>query len=319
MSTNKGQKQLKPHQGLLIFILFILVAPFISILVPQKWGLYGTVILQLVILLFGVIPAILLKADLKEVFPIKMPMLRQIFGVIFIWIGSLLASTLAVLVIGIFLPEGLMDVNDQLYDVFTSIPMWIAFIIISIMPAICEEALHRGFILSSLEPIKNKWIKIIIMGLIFGVFHMDPYRFLPTAILGMGMTYIMLETKNIVLPAFFHFINNASVFLISSTARSEVELSGIDMGMNLEVIPDLMKMALGSYLILGSAIPWALLLGSKLIHKKAYISDGEDIIEKERKGNKRIVAAVIISAVMVLLGIVIISLNVGGAILDNLS
>lgn len=312
MTTKNEKKQLKPYQGILVFILFLLVAPFISIFIPQEWGLYGTILVQLTVLLFGVIPAIILKADLREVFPIKKPLFRQIFGVIFIWIGSLLASTLGVLIIGIFFPEGLMDVNDQLYDMFTSVPMWIAFIIISIMPAICEEALHRGFILSSLAPIKNKWIKILIMGAIFGAFHLDPYRFLPTAILGMGMTYIMLETKNIILPALFHFINNALVMLISFTVRPEVELPVID----LEIMPDMMKIALGSYLLLGSVIPWVFLLGSKLIHKKDSLNNREDIIEKEKKGNKQIISAMIISAFMILGGLIIVGLNANEILLD---
>ena len=46
------------------------------------------------------------------------------------------------------------------------------------------------------------------MGIIFGLFHGSVWRFLPTAILGGVLTYIMLETENMFYPALFHFTNN---------------------------------------------------------------------------------------------------------------
>ena len=310
MLTKNKSKQLKPYQGILVFILFMISMPFISMLIPKRWGLYGTILVQLTVLLFGLVPAIILGADLKEVFPIKKPLFRQIPGLIFIWMGSLLASLLAVLIVGTIFPQGLMDVNSELYDVFTSIPMWIAFAIVSIMPAICEEALHRGFILSSLGSIKNKWIKILIMGAIFGAFHMDPYRFLPTAILGMGMTYIMVETKNMILPALFHFTNNALILLLSFTMKPDLVLSEIDLAINPEIMSEMFIIGLGAYFILGSAIPWLFMVGSKLIHEKEVLSDEEDIFEKEQRTNKKIIMAVFSSALMIFVGMVIIGLNI---------
>ena len=38
------------------------------------------------------------------------------------------------------------------------------------------------------------------MGIIFGIFHLDFVRFIPTAVLGAALTYVMLETDNILLP-----------------------------------------------------------------------------------------------------------------------
>ena len=40
-------------------------------------------------------------------------------------------------------------------------------------------------------------------------------RFLPTALLGAALTYLMVETENMIYPALFHFINNFFPTLLS--------------------------------------------------------------------------------------------------------
>jgi membrane protease YdiL (CAAX protease family) len=208
MQLNNKTKQLKPYHGIAVFASVILATIFIAAPVQRVWGIYGVAVTEFMILALGLVPAIFLKADLREMFPVKRPMLRQITGTLVIWAGSYLTVILITLITGYLFPEGLTQVNNGIQSVTTSVPMGIAFIIIAVMPAVCEEALHRGFILSSMYSLKNKWYMILCMGIIFGIFHLDPYRFLPTAVLGMAMTYIMIETRNILLPALFHLFNN---------------------------------------------------------------------------------------------------------------
>jgi membrane protease YdiL (CAAX protease family) len=165
------------------------------------------------------------------------------------------------------------------------------------MPAICEEALHRGFILSSCYYLKNKWVIILCMGIIFGIFHLDVYRFLPTAVLGMAMTYIMIETKNILLPALLHFFNNAlTTFISFATSQTVASQTALSVPLS----------AIAAYLIIGAAIPFTLLLGAKLIHKKEY-ADG-------KRKSKAILAAVISSVVMAMSGVIIMGACIIGAV-----
>jgi uncharacterized protein len=295
-------KQLKPYQGIAVFLLVLLAMLFVAAPIQREWGMYGVALTELIILLLAVIPAIILKTDLKEIFPLKKPLLRQIFGVLLLWTGSYVAVLLITLVIGYFFPEGLTEVSSGLQNTFTSVPMGVAFFIIAVMPAICEEALHRGLILSSLATVNNKWITVLSMGVIFGVFHLDPYRFLPTAVLGMAMTYIMIETRNMLLPIFFHFINNALTTYISFTTKSQAALTEMNSGAMLN--------AISVYLIIGAVIPFLLLSGSRLIHRKESINEAEDMAVKKKRKNKITRAAVLCSALMILLGAVIITFNV---------
>lgn len=299
---SKQLKTLKPYQGIAVFILVILATLFIAAPIQRKWGMYGVALTEIIILLLAVVPAILLKADLKEIFPVKKPLLRQIFGVLIMWIGSYFVVILITLVTGYLFPEGLAKVSNTIQNTFTSIPMWAAFFIIAVMPAICEEALHRGFILSSLASIKNKWTIVLCMGVIFGIFHLDLYRFLPTAVLGMAMSYIMIETKNMLLPMLFHFINNALSTVASFTTKPQASSTGVN--------SQAMLYAIAAYLIIGAIVPFLLLSGSRLIHRKEAADETEDITMKRKRKNKAIIAAALCSALMILLGVVLMTINI---------
>lgn len=48
----------------------------------------------------------------------------------------------------------------------------------------------------------------MLTGCIFGAFHGSIWRFLPTAILGMAMAYLLTETGNMVYNMLFHAVNN---------------------------------------------------------------------------------------------------------------
>lgn len=291
MSTGTEKKQLKPYHGIGIFIFFIVVFPFIAVPIQAKWGMYGLAVTELLILLFALIPALILKADLKEVFPLKWPKFRQIIGVFFLWSGSFIIVLLVSLIIEHFFP-GIKEVSNAIYRVTTSVPMAIAFAIMAVMPAICEEAFHRGFILSSLASIKSKWVVILLMGFIFGVFHLDFYRFLQTAILGGVLTYIMIESGNMALPILFHLINNAVPTLASfsvvppDTAMTKVDLSA----------------AIPGYLILGSIVPFLLLIGSALVREKSLADDAIDIDLKKKRRRIKTALACVCSVLMLLAG-----------------
>lgn len=308
MQEEKVYKKLRPYHGILIFVLVLFMLLFVASIIQSRWGLYGVVVTEILIALFGIIPALLLKADLKEVIPVKIPKLRQIFGVIILWLGSLLTVLVVTMVIAYFFPDGLMEVSSGLQDVFTSVPVGISFLIVAVSPAICEEVLVRGFILSSFYSLQKKWLIVLIVGVLFGIFHLDPFRFLPTAILGMVLTYIMIETKNILLPALFHFINNG--FSTITSFINPTEISDIKLYVPLE--------AIAVYLILGAAAPFVLLLGARLLQMKVKkkhpiepITELDEDADRNRKKQQRknIMVASIITILLFVTGIVMLTLS----------
>lgn len=304
--NNNGLRSLKAYHGIGLAILFVLMMLFVATPIQMRFGMYGVAITELIVLAMGIIPAIILKADLKEVFPVKIPALRQLFGTLIMWGATYLVITLITLIIGYFFPESLNQVSTGLNEVITSIPMLISFFIVAIMPAICEEVLTRGFIQATFHSFKSKWSIIILVGIIFGIFHLDFIRFFPTAILGGTMAYIMFETKNLVLPMFLHFINNglstlASFLLPVQDMANSVSGMGIPMA------------SVGSWFIVASAAPFAFLLGSILIHKKGERNHEE--AAGENNWSKKIYVAATMTVILFIIGIVIMKKFVGELVL----
>ena len=87
--------------------------------------------------------------------------------------------------------------------------------LMALTPAICEEALFRGPILRGLRTRLPPAGAAILTGLLFGIYHADPWRLVPTAILGVALSGIALASDSIIPAMVAHFVNNACLILIA--------------------------------------------------------------------------------------------------------
>jgi sodium transport system permease protein len=87
-------------------------------------------------------------------------------------------------------------------------PLWLLFLVIGILPGICEEILFRGVILSLLPRSYSDRKRILVVGTLFGAFHMSILRFTPTALLGLVLTYLALATGSILPCMILHGCHN---------------------------------------------------------------------------------------------------------------
>lgn len=99
-------------------------------------------------------------------------------------------------------------------------PNWATFLIqlttVAILPAICEEFLHRGVLFNGLKEIGIKKA-ILISSLMFGLLHFNINQFFYATILGMLMALVSVVSKSIYPAMIIHFTNNAiSVYLSSA-------------------------------------------------------------------------------------------------------
>lgn len=297
-------KRLTPLHGIGVFILemilFMLVAPPIQ----SKLGMAGVAITELMLLAIGVGAALLFKQNLREVFPIKMPTLRDVAGTMFIWGGAFLTSMVGTLVVAVIDPSGMNAVSEGLNGMFTSVTFCFSLIVASIMPAICEEALHRGFILHTFKNVKREWVIVLCMGIIFGIFHLDAYRFFATAVLGAGLTYVMLKTKNFLMPMLYHAFNNLLPIVLSFSLMAAVEVPDGEVLGAVEDVAGVMTremalLSLGSYLMIGMVAPFLFLIGAKLLKPK-----------EEKLSNGAILGAALCSGAMLVLGFVTMGVTI---------
>ncbi len=298
------RKKLKPWVGVLFLAIVLAMAQFVCFPIQKAIGLWGLAVTELILLAMAIGAALICKQNLKEVFPIKLPKLREVLGVLIFWVGGILATYMATYIFTLFFPEEMAAVSGGLNSIVSSKGMILGILIASVMPAICEEAVHRGFILHTFKGIKKPWVIVLSMGILFGVFHLDFYRFIPTAILGACMTWVMLKTENMLMPALYHGTNNLVPVLLSIalqdtvasvTAETAEGQGAMIAEMLLEGGVPLYISSIGTYLLLGVVAFPLMLAGTALMKKK-----GEKI-----KG-KHVATVFIIAGACLLIGLVML-------------
>lgn len=89
-------------------------------------------------------------------------------------------------------------------------------LVMAVIPAIVEEFYFRGSLQNILQRLfKNIHVAIWVTAIIFSAIHVQFYGFFPRMILGLIFGYSLLWSKNIWVPVFGHFLNNASVTIIA--------------------------------------------------------------------------------------------------------
>lgn len=282
------RKKLKPWVGIVFFVVVVVATSFICFPIQYKIGLWGVAVTELILLAMAIAAALITKQSLKEVFPIKLPKLREIFGVLIFWVGGFLVAMMGTLIQMMFFPEEMTAVNSGLNNIMSSEGMLFGILIASVMPAICEEAVHRGFILHTFKGIKKPWVIVLCMGVIFGVFHLDPLRFVPTAILGACMTWVMLKTENMLMPALYHGTNNLVPVLVSfalqDAATSVSATTTVANDETAAMVTEILESgwpvtvsSIGMYLMIGLVAFPLMLAGTALMKKKGEKIKGKHI------------------------------------------
>jgi len=115
------------------------------------------------------------------------------------------------------MPKEIQEAMGQLFSSDGSVSQLLLLLFVAaVSPAICEEVLFRGAILSGLRQRLGAWPAIILVGALFGLFHLDVFRIPPIAVLGMVLTYLTVRTGSIYAAMVVHLMNNSFAILLTS-------------------------------------------------------------------------------------------------------
>ncbi len=214
----------------------ILVAKFFIGFVVQAPSNFGEFSKQTVIILVATIavPAIMMALVLARK-PGKALRLRgctlpmasaAILAAIFL---NPLFTWFTALVIKIYPPGGdLIQLEQTVSGILSSAPgLWAILLVFAVAPAIIEEIAFRGFILSGLESLRNKWQAILLTSLLFGIAHGVIQQTMITFGVGMILGIIAYQTKSIIPCILFHMTHNSLAVLLSAADATVVENSPI--------------------------------------------------------------------------------------------
>ncbi len=191
------------------------------------------IITQFVLILLPVLIYVLKnRLNFKEVFRLNKLGLLPAFIIVINSIFAILAAG-SLNVIVLFLLQQIGKVPPDSIPVPKSFSeMLITLLVLSISPAICEEALHRGILLRSYE--KRGTIKaIVISSIMFGIFHFDIKNLLGPIFLGMVIAYYVVRTNSIFAGVLAHFSNNAiasiSSYLVGGSETDSAPITLADL------------------------------------------------------------------------------------------
>jgi sodium transport system permease protein len=94
-------------------------------------------------------------------------------------------------------------------------------LLVAATPAVCEEVLFRGVVLRGLATRLTPAGAIVITGVLFGMFHLNVWKLMPTALLGIVLSWVALESRSLVSSMIVHFINNGVLVTLSSLNMEE--------------------------------------------------------------------------------------------------
>ncbi len=82
-------------------------------------------------------------------------------------------------------------------------------VVVAVVPALCEELLFRGLVQRSIALETGGLPAALIVGAVFGAYHLSPFTLVPLAALGMFFGFLVHRTGNILVAVAAHFFNNS--------------------------------------------------------------------------------------------------------------
>lgn len=129
--------------------------------------------------------------------------------------------------------EAYQEFWQQTLQQFHRFPLPMTLLVMAVLPGVCEELFFRGFMLWGFRAACSNRAAIVWVGVLFGIFHFDPYRFVPVTLLGILFGYLTVQTNSILPAMLAHMTNNA---IAVSASYVLMEYQGGDGP--LEALPD---------------------------------------------------------------------------------
>ena len=108
----------------------------------------------------------------------------------------------------------------------------LSLIFVALMPAVCEETLHRGMLLNGTRGLGMKKC-ILINGLMFGLMHLNIEQFFYATLIGFFLGFVVYVTGSIYPCMIIHFMNNGIGVVLSFMQNKNLLSGGVFVKLNL--------------------------------------------------------------------------------------
>jgi membrane protease YdiL (CAAX protease family) len=148
-------------------------------------------------------------------------------------------------------PESYRELMEKLFQSQGGVGFTTALVSFAVIPGLCEEIFFRGFVLRGLARRMPPAAAIVWTAVLFGAFHFDLYRLLPTTVLGLILGTVVWLTGSLWPAILLHVANNA----IAVSANNVDALKQVPWLQEGAAIPLEVVLAVG---VLGAAGVWGI-------------------------------------------------------------
>ena len=98
------------------------------------------------------------------------------------------------------------------------------FFALAVTPTLCEELLFRGYLQRQVERKWGAMTSIVLVGVLFGAYHLRLTQLVPLSLLGIWMGYAVWASGSLWSGMLVHVLNNGLAVLVASYVRQQPEL-----------------------------------------------------------------------------------------------
>jgi len=210
---------LTPSHGLAIFGVVMALIFYVGSVLQARWPLPGLFVTEWLLVLFPALAVLwLVRADFRTVLGAKRASPAAFLAGVLLGTGTFLVTAAFGAVQERFLsmPEAFREAFQHFFDTDGSVlsGAWL-FLVVAVSPAVCEEVLFRGILLRGFTRRFRPWIAALAVSVLFGLFHLSIFRFLPTALLGIPLAYLALRTGSLFPSMLTHALVNSLALALS--------------------------------------------------------------------------------------------------------
>ena len=176
------------------------------------------------------------RVDLVETLRLMRPAGRgwlSLPGAVLLGAGLFLLGAMAIRWLVGDTPSAAADaLAGRLSSLLTDTPWWLVVLVLAVIPAVCEELVFRGWMLSALQGQQpsagRQFAAVVVQAALFAVVHLLPERLPTTFAMGLVLGWMAVRTGSLLPGILCHAVHNAvpvGVSLLAGTSLETLEIS----------------------------------------------------------------------------------------------
>jgi ABC-type Na+ efflux pump permease subunit/membrane protease YdiL (CAAX protease family) len=134
----------------------------------------------------------------------------------------IVAAVVTLAVRGTHLSGAARDLAERIMELLLSRPWWVGWLLVAMLPAVCEELFFRGWLLAAFageRPGRRRAVAaVLLQAAVFAAFHLLPERMPQTFILGIALGWMTLATGSLLPAVVAHLAHNSVPLVLVALA-----------------------------------------------------------------------------------------------------